>query len=155
MIARERGRPHATRSALRRSASRDPQLALRGIPKVLECVPRGRPGCRATVAVRSMRHSLGRAPLYLTVPECRLGGLTSGVCEPGPADPPYPVSPSDSPLPPPRPGASRRQRPASSAAPVRLHLKPGQEGTKRLLAQYGDSLICVRYRYDAQRNRRT
>jgi hypothetical protein len=37
---------------------------------------------------------------------------------------------------------------------VRLHLKPGQKGTKRLLAQYGDSLICVRYRYDAQRNKR-
>jgi len=29
-------------------------------------------------------------------------------------------------------------------------LKPGQKGTKRLVAQYGDSLICVRYRYDAK-----
>jgi hypothetical protein len=33
---------------------------------------------------------------------------------------------------------------------VRLHLKPGQKGTKQLLAQYGDRLICVRYRYDAE-----
>ena len=35
-----------------------------------------------------------------------------------------------------------------------LHLKPGQKGTKQLLAQYGDRLICVRYRYDAQRKKR-
>lgn len=31
------------------------------------------------------------------------------------------------------------------------HLKPGQNGTKRLQAQYGKSLLCVRYRYDAIR----
>lgn len=24
------------------------------------------------------------------------------------------------------------------------HLKPGQNGTKRLLEQYGDALLCVR-----------
>jgi hypothetical protein len=35
-----------------------------------------------------------------------------------------------------------------------LHLKPGQKGTKQLLTQYGDRLVCVRYRYDAQRKRR-
>jgi hypothetical protein len=35
-----------------------------------------------------------------------------------------------------------------------LRLKPGQKGTKRLLAQYGDRLICVRYRYDVERKRR-
>lgn len=45
-------------------------------------------------------------------------------------------------------------RPARSTARVRLHLKPGQKGTKQLLAQYGDRLICVRYRYDAQRKKR-
>ena len=28
-------------------------------------------------------------------------------------------------------------------------LKPGQPGTKRLLEQYGEQLICVWYRYDA------
>jgi len=28
------------------------------------------------------------------------------------------------------------------------HLKPGQKGTKRLVEKYGDSLLCVRYRYD-------
>jgi hypothetical protein len=35
-----------------------------------------------------------------------------------------------------------------------LHLKPGQKGTKQLLAQYGDRLVCVRYRYDVQRKKR-
>ncbi len=43
---------------------------------------------------------------------------------------------------------------ASRTMRVRLHLKPGQKGTKQLLAQYGDRLICVRYRYDAQRKKR-
>jgi len=31
---------------------------------------------------------------------------------------------------------------------TRLKLKPGQKGTKRLLAEHGDALVCVRYRYD-------
>lgn len=31
------------------------------------------------------------------------------------------------------------------------HLKPGQKGTRKLLEQYGDKLICVRYRYDEKR----
>ena len=31
------------------------------------------------------------------------------------------------------------------------HLKPGQKGTKRLVEQYGESLLCVRYRYDENR----
>src|SRR5262245_49885436 len=35
-----------------------------------------------------------------------------------------------------------------------LNLKPGQKGTKQLLTQYGDRLVCVRYRYDAQRKKR-
>ena len=35
-----------------------------------------------------------------------------------------------------------------------LHLKPGQKGTKQLLAQYGTRLVCVRYRYDAQQKKR-
>jgi hypothetical protein len=32
----------------------------------------------------------------------------------------------------------------------RKHLKPGQNGTKRVVGQYGDALLCVRYRYDDQ-----
>lgn len=28
------------------------------------------------------------------------------------------------------------------------HLKPGQKGTRRLVEQFGDKLLCVRYRYD-------
>ena len=31
---------------------------------------------------------------------------------------------------------------------TRLKLKPGQKGTKKLVEKYGDTLICVRYRYD-------
>jgi hypothetical protein len=31
---------------------------------------------------------------------------------------------------------------------ARLKLKPGQKGTKRLTAEYGEALVCVRYRYD-------
>ena len=37
---------------------------------------------------------------------------------------------------------------------VRLCLKPGQPGTKGLLARYGKRLVCVRYRYDAETGRR-
>jgi len=71
----------------------------------------------------------------------------------GSAGPPYqassitPAGPSARATPP------RRVR-ASPTSRVRLHLKPGQKGTKQLLAQYGDRLICVRYRYDAQRKKR-
>ena len=31
------------------------------------------------------------------------------------------------------------------------HLKPGQKGTKRLVEKFGESLLCVRYRYDERR----
>ncbi|MFQ5652738.1 MAG: hypothetical protein ACE5IY_22625 [bacterium] len=34
-------------------------------------------------------------------------------------------------------------------------LKPGEPGTKKLLEQYGDNLVCVRYRNDRQRNIKT
>ena len=37
---------------------------------------------------------------------------------------------------------------------ARLTIRAGQRGTKRLTAQYGDRLVCVRYRYDAQRRKR-
>jgi hypothetical protein len=33
----------------------------------------------------------------------------------------------------------------------RLNLKPGQKGTKQLVARYGAALLYVRYRYDEQR----
>ena len=54
----------------------------------------------------------------------------------------------------PSPATPPRHSPGSSTPRVRLHLKPGQRGTKQLLAQYGDRLICVRYRYDAERKKR-
>ena len=37
---------------------------------------------------------------------------------------------------------------------TRLTLRPGMPGTKRLVARYGERLICVRYLYDEARNRR-
>lgn len=39
-------------------------------------------------------------------------------------------------------------------AEVRATLLPGQKGTVRLHKEYGDQLICVRYRYDKLRGRR-
>jgi hypothetical protein len=37
---------------------------------------------------------------------------------------------------------------------TRLTLRPGQRGTKKLLEQYGDRLVCVRYRYDERTGKR-
>ncbi len=38
---------------------------------------------------------------------------------------------------------------------IRSILKSGQRDTKRLVEQYGEALLCVRYRYDeASRKRR-
>jgi hypothetical protein len=36
---------------------------------------------------------------------------------------------------------------------TRVNLKPGQKGTKSLVDQYGDALVCVRYRYDTKTHR--
>ncbi len=49
-----------------------------------------------------------------------------------------------------------RKRPPALAetARTRLSLRPGQRGTKKLHKEYGDRLICVRYRYDESRSRR-
>ena len=37
---------------------------------------------------------------------------------------------------------------------IRSTVHPGQRGAKKLLSQYGDRLVCVRYRYDERRQRR-
>ena len=37
---------------------------------------------------------------------------------------------------------------------TRLILKPGQPGTKRLVEKYGDALLCVRFKYDAESRQR-
>lgn len=37
---------------------------------------------------------------------------------------------------------------------VKTTLTPGQKGTKKLLREYGDQLVCVRYRYDKLRQKR-
>lgn len=35
-----------------------------------------------------------------------------------------------------------------------LNLKPGDKGTRRLVAEYGERLVRVRYRYDEERGKR-
>ena len=79
--------------------------------------------------------------LYVVLSEGRRCGSASAVHEPSLAGPSAYATPP-------------RRLPESSTSRVRLHLKPGQKGTKQLLAQYGDRLICVRYRYDAQQKKR-
>ena len=37
---------------------------------------------------------------------------------------------------------------------IRKTFQPQQDGAKKLLAQYGEQLICVRYRYDDKRQKR-
>ena len=37
---------------------------------------------------------------------------------------------------------------------IRATLKPGMNGTKTLLREYGEQLVCVRYRYDKARGKR-
>lgn len=37
---------------------------------------------------------------------------------------------------------------------IRTVRKPGDPGTRKLLAQYGERLVCIRYRYDAARRKR-
>ncbi|MBI3108186.1 MAG: hypothetical protein HYY95_21870 [Candidatus Rokubacteria bacterium] len=98
---------------------------------------------------------------YAVRSEGRRCGSASAVHEPSPAGPPYrassiaPAGPSARATPPRRSRESSTSRVReSSTSRVRLHLKPGQKGTKQLLAQYGDRLICVRYRYDARRKKR-
>jgi hypothetical protein len=90
---------------------------------------------------------------YAVLSEGHRCGSTSAVHEPSPARPPYHAS-STAPAGPSTRATPPRRSPESSTPRVRLHLKPGQKGTKQLLAQYGDRLICVRYRYDAQRKKR-
>lgn len=37
---------------------------------------------------------------------------------------------------------------------ARRKLRPGEAGAKKLFAEYGEKLVCVRYRYDAANKRR-
>ena len=37
---------------------------------------------------------------------------------------------------------------------IRLKLNPGKRGTKKLVNQYGEQLVCVRYRYDEEKKKR-
>src|SRR5258706_1208882 len=49
--------------------------------------------------------------------------------------------------------APRVQRPRGPME-IRLTRRPGMSGAKKLLARYGDRLVCVRYRYDRATGRR-
>ena len=89
---------------------------------------------------------------YAVLSEGRRRRSASAVQEPSPAGPPYRAS-SIAPAGPSARATPPRRWLESSAPRVRLHLKPGQTGTKQLLAPYGDRLVCVRYRYDAQRKK--
>jgi hypothetical protein len=112
--------------------------------------------CRRTKVSRRMSSVLKELALsYAVLSEGLRGGSAPDVHEPSAAEPPYRASAS--PITPAGPSAHAtppQRSPPSSALRVRLHLKPGQNGTKRLLAQYGDRLICVRYRYDAKCKKR-
>ncbi len=48
------------------------------------------------------------------------------------------------------PGKRRRK----NLPDVGATLRPGQKGTRRLLARYGSQLLCVRYRYDRKKGTR-
>jgi hypothetical protein len=57
----------------------------------------------------------------------------------------------------PQPQLLDQMRTATTALPAlrtRLTLRPHQRGAKQLLAQYGNRLVCVRYRYDERRQKR-
>ena len=96
-----------------------------------------------------MTSVLRELPLsYAALSEGRRCGFAPAVHEPSPTDSSHRTSSNTSRATPPQ------RSPEPSGSRVRLHLKPGQKGTKQLLAQYGDRLICVRYRYDAQRKKR-
>jgi len=45
-------------------------------------------------------------------------------------------------------------RTAPAACRVGTRMKPGQRGTRKLLRDFGDRLVCVRYRYDENGRRR-
>ncbi len=89
------------------------------------------------------------SPSYTMLSAGRRCGFAFAVHEPRPAQP-YRASATAAVA----RATPPRGSPESPTGRVRLHLKPGQKGTKQLLAQYGDRLICVRYRYDAQRKKR-
>lgn len=93
----------------------------------------------------------GRPFAYPVLPADRGRGIPPAVHEP--SSTPYCAKSTQPPAPVVR--ASQSQRPSGpSRARIRLNLKPGQKGTRQLLAKYGERLICVRYRYDPVRKKR-
>jgi hypothetical protein len=85
--------------------------------------------------------------------EGRRCGSASAAHELSPAGPPYRAS-SIAPAGPPARATPPRRSPSLPPRGYGCISSRGQKGTKQLLAQYGDRLICVPYRYDAQRKKR-
>jgi hypothetical protein len=126
-----------------------------GVSELGHCVPRGRrlPSW-LTEGQPRMTSVLRTLPLsYAMLSEGRRGGSASAVHEPRSTYLAYGAS-SIAPAGPSARATLPRRSPGSSTPRVRLHLKPGQKGTKQLLAQYGARLVCVRYRYDAEQKKR-
>jgi hypothetical protein len=53
-----------------------------------------------------------------------------------------------------RPFTFLRSMPMLKHMKEHKHLKPGENGKLRLVEKFGDTLLCVRYRYDAIRDMR-
>ena len=93
----------------------------------------------------------GRRVAYPVLAANRGRGVPLAVHEPSPT--PYRAKSTQPPAPVVRASQSRRLS-GPSRSRIRLNLKPGQKGTKQLVAQYGERLVCVRYRYDPGRKKR-
>ena len=92
-----------------------------------------------------------RSLAYPVLAAARGRGLPPAVHEPSPT--PYRAKSTQPPAPAVR--ASQSRRPSGpSRSRIRLNLKPGQKGTRQLVAKYGERLVCVRYRYDPGRKKR-
>ena len=94
---------------------------------------------------------MGRPLAYPMLLADRRGGVPPAVHEPSPT--PYRAKLAQPPAPSLRANQSRRPS-GPSRSRIRLNLKPGQKGTKQLVAKYGERLVCVRYRYDPGRKKR-
>jgi len=91
--------------------------------------------------------SVLREHSHAVLSEGRWRGFASAVHEPSPVGP-YRASSIAPAGPSARATLPWRSPPKSSTPRVRLHLKPGQKGTKQLLAQYGDRPPRRRFAHD-------
>ena len=165
--------PRAPWIAAAHSSSRRPPRWHGQVERITRIVALGRRCTRSGVAVSDPWHCPGQAsrlplgfdggldhygligptgPLaYPVLPIGRPGSVPPTVHEPSAT--PYRAKAAQPPTPVVRANESRLASDASRSR-IRLNLKPGQKGTRELLEQYGNRLICVRYRYDPRRKKR-